>query len=63
MGHRGPPNSAWTKEEWERRILECVPYRVEQQSYELADAILAMQTPHVYRRTPEDTADDSLLAK
>lgn len=39
--HRGPPNTLWAQEEWERRILECVPERVEQQCYELADAILA----------------------
>ena len=38
---RGPPNASWTAEEWERRILECVPSEVEAKCYRLADAILA----------------------
>lgn len=40
ISHRGPPNTSWTVEEWENRILRCVPGRVERQCYELADAIL-----------------------
>jgi hypothetical protein len=45
LDHRGPPNASWTQAEWEKRILECVPERVEQQCFELADAILAAFTP------------------
>ncbi len=39
--HREPPNSSWTVPEWERRILDCVPTRVERQCYGLADEIIA----------------------
>lgn len=38
---RKNPIATWTQEEWERRILECVPGRVERQCYALADAILS----------------------
>lgn len=42
ISSREPPNRSWTQEEWERRILECIPGKAEAQCYGLADAIMAM---------------------
>ncbi len=39
---RGPPNEKWTQEDWERRVLECIPGEAEQQCRTLARAILSM---------------------
>lgn len=36
-----PPNETWTQEEWERRVLGCVPGAVHERCLALADQILA----------------------
>lgn len=38
-----PPHDGWTKEEWEARILECIPEAASKRCYRLADAIIAME--------------------
>lgn len=43
VGDRSPPNERWDQDEWERRILECVPGAVAEQCYRLADAIIALK--------------------
>ena len=42
---REPPNDGWMQEDWERRILECIPGAVEDRCYALADAILTLSVP------------------
>jgi hypothetical protein len=41
-GEPREPTGKWKQDEWEKRILECVPSLVQQQCYDLADAILAL---------------------
>jgi hypothetical protein len=41
--HRScPPNEKWDQDEWERRILDCVPARVGIRCYKLADDLISM---------------------
>jgi hypothetical protein len=37
---RMAPSSTWTKDEWERRILETIPSKAAERCYALADALL-----------------------
>jgi hypothetical protein len=39
---RERPNESWDYGEWERRILQCVPFMVEFHCYNLADEILSL---------------------
>ncbi len=38
---RAKPNERWEQDEWERRVLECLPGETVRRCYALADAIIA----------------------
>ena len=44
----GPPNESWEQGEWEQRIIECVPGKVEVRCYKLADEIIALAREAVW---------------
>lgn len=58
---RALPNASWAQEEWERRILECIPCQVEKRCYALADQILALTPRPAEPGRPECIATDNLV--